>query len=201
MKTFFDYIPVLAFFSAYFLSGQDLMFATWAIIIACGCQVVLGRLVFKQFDKMYLGIFAITLVFGGMALLFRDDTFIKWRDSITSFTMAAVLFGGQFMQRNLIERLVNAFAERSFGFPFHLSKTDWRLINLICVIFFIACGLINLYIAFYFSTNFWVNFNLFGFIGINLVFFAGLMYFIYKRLPEEDRKRLNEVDSKTREKN
>jgi intracellular septation protein len=192
MKAFFDYLPVLVFFAVYFLTGQNLMQATWGILIASSLQVVLGRLILKRFDQLHLLIFFITLVFGGLTVAFQDESFIKWRHTISSLTLATILFVGHFFERNFIERLVNTFSKRALGFSLTLRPIDWRIINLACVIYFIAVALLNLYIAFNFSTRFWVNFSLFGFGGIQLVFFALIMLFIYKRLPEEDRQRLHQ---------
>jgi intracellular septation protein len=197
MKAFFDYLPILVFFAVYFLTGQNLMQATWGILIASTLQVILGRLIFKRFDQLHLLIFFITLVFGGLAVAFQDETFIKWRHTISSLTLAAILFTGHFFEHNFIERLINTFSKRALGFVLNLRAVDWRIINLACVIYFIAVALLNLYIAFNFSTRFWVNFSLFGFGGIQLVFFALVMMFIYKRLPEEDRQRLHHPPGNT----
>lgn len=192
MKALFDYLPVVVFFAIYFLTGQDLMQATWGIIIASTLQVTLGWLVLKRFDQLHLLIFGITIVFGGLTVAFDNDAFIKWRHTISSLVIAAILLGGQFLERNFIERLVATFSQRSMGFAIRLAGGDWTRINIACVIYFIAVALLNLYIAFNFSTSFWVNFSLFGFGAIQMVFFIAIFVFIYKRLPEEDRKRLLE---------
>lgn len=190
MKTLFDYFPIVAFFAAYFISGQDIMTATWVIIVACAIQVVAGRLVFKKFDKMYLMVFTITLVFGGLALLFDNDAYIKWKPTVVSLVLAGVLLGGHFLQRNFIERLLNAISHRTMGFRLTLQSTDWNRLNMACVIYFIVTALLNLYIAFNFSTTFWVNFSLFGFGAIQMLFFILLFMYIYKRLPEDERQKL-----------
>lgn len=191
MKALFDYLPIIVFVAVFYLGGQDLILATWGIIIASTLQVTLGRLIFKRWDKLYVLIFCVTLVFGGLTVAFNNDTFIKWRHTISSLVIASILFGGHFLERNFIERLLNTFAERSLGFPLRLAQRDWQGINLTCVIYFIVVALLNLYIAFNFSNAFWVNFSLYGFGGIQLVFFGLIFYFIYKRLPEEDRQRLH----------
>ncbi len=197
MKALVDYFPIIVFFAVYFLTGQDLLQATWGILIASSIQVIVGRLLFKKFDPLYLLIFFVTLVFGGLTLALNDEVFIKWKHTISSLVIAAILFGGHFFERNFIERLINTFAKRSMEFELHLERADWQRINMTCVIYFIAVAALNLYIAFNFSTTFWVNFSLFGFGAIQVVFFLLVFVYIYKRLPEEDRKRLLKADEES----
>lgn len=196
MKTLFDYLPIIVFFAVYFLSGQDIMQATQGILVASTLQVILGRVLFKRFDALYLLIFGVTLVFGGLTLALHDDTFIKWRHTISSGIIALILLAGHFLQRNFIERLLNTVMRRSMDFTLNLARRDWQAINLACVIYFIAVALLNLYIAFSFSTAFWVNFSLFGFGAIQVVFFGAIFFYIYKKLPEEDRQRLLKSEEK-----
>lgn len=193
MKALFDYLPIVVFFAVYFLTGRDLMQATWGIIIASSLQVTLGRLLFKRFDQLHLLIFFITVIFGGLALAFHNEAFIKWRHTITNLALATILLGGHFLERNFIERLISTFSQRSMGFPVRLARSDWQRINLACVLYFIAMALLNLYIAFNFSTSFWVNFSLFGFGAIQMIFFGLIFFFIYKRMPEEDRQKLHKT--------
>lgn len=192
MKGFFDYLPVIVFVAVFYLGGKDLILATWGIIIASTLQVTLGRIFLKRFDKLYLLIFFITIIFGGMTVAFNNDLFIKWKHTISSLIIAAILLGGHFLQRNFIQRLVDTFSDRMMGFALTLDGQIWQRINLVCVIYFIAVAALNLYIAFNFSEEFWVNFSLYGFGGIQVVFFGLIMFYIYKRLPEEQRKKLME---------
>ena len=117
MKQLFDYLPVVVFFGLYFLSGRDIMLATWGIIAATSFQVVAGRLIWRRWHRLHLMVLAVTLVFGGLTLLLRDDVFIKWRPSIISFVLAAVLLGGHFLrERNLLQRLCEKLMISGFGF-------------------------------------------------------------------------------------
>jgi intracellular septation protein len=191
MKQLFDYLPVLVFFGLYFLSGRDIMLATWGIIAATTFQVLAGRLIWKRWHRLHLMVFSVTLVFGGLTLALHDDVFIKWRPSIISFALATVLLGGQFLrQRNLLQRLAESLMKGAFGGVVPMARRDWTLLNLAFVIYFVFIGLLNLYIAFNFSTDFWVNFKLFGFTAIQMVFYVGAFLFFYKRIPDADRKRL-----------
>ena len=191
MKQLFDYLPVVVFFGLYFLSGRDIMLATWGILIASTVQVLAGRLIWKRWQRMHLMVLVITLVFGGLTLALNNDVFIKWRPSIISFVLAAVLLGGHFLrQRNLLQRLAEGIMKGAFQRVIPMARRDWNRLNLAFVVYFIGIGLLNLYIAHYFSTDFWVNFKLFGFTAIQMVFYMGAFLFFYKHIPEAERKHL-----------
>lgn len=191
MKQLFDYLPVVTFFGLYFLGGRDIYLATWGIIIACTVQVTLGLVIWRKVERMHLAVFLITLVFGGLTLFMRDDTFIKWRPSIISFVLGAILLIGQLLRdRNLLQRLLEALMSSTLGYIAPLSRRDWTWLNFAFISYFVFIGLLNLFIAYRFSTDFWVNFKLFGFTAIQIVFYALVILFIYRRIPAADRKRL-----------
>ncbi|MFP1684195.1 inner membrane-spanning protein YciB [Alloalcanivorax sp. C16-1] len=195
MKQLFDYLPVVVFFGLYFLSGRDIMLATWGIIAATSFQVIAGRLIWKRWHRLHLMVLAITLVFGGLTLLLRDDVFIKWRPSIISFVLAAVLLVGHFLrQRNLLQRLCEKLMISGFGYVVALPRRDWNRLNLAFILYFVGLGALNLYIAYNFSTDFWVNFKLFGFTALQMVFYVGAFLYFYKRMPDADRQRLFHQD-------
>lgn len=195
MKQLFDYLPVVVFFGLYFLSGRDIMLATWGIIAATSFQVIAGRLIWKRWHRLHLMVLAVTLVFGGLTLLLRDDVFIKWRPSIISFVLAAVLLAGHFLrQRNLLQRLCEKLMVSGFGYVVALPRRDWSRLNLAFILYFVGLGALNLYIAYNFSTDFWVNFKLFGFTALQMVFYVGAFLYFYKRMPDADRQRLFHQD-------
>ena len=63
------------------------------------------------------------------------------------------------------------------------------------MLYFAFIGALNLYIAFNFSTDFWVNFKLFGFTALQMVFYISVFAYVFKKMPEEDRKRIMKQDS------
>ena len=191
MKQLFDYIPVIVFFGVYFIGGRDIMLATWGILLATTFQVVVGWLIWRRVEKLHLMVFVITLIFGSMTLLFSNDAFIKWRPSIINFILASVLLVGHFVRhRNLLQRLCESLMASGFGFVVQLRRQDWQQLNLAFVSYFVFAGVLNLYIAFNFSTDFWVNFKLFGFTAMQMLFYIAVFYFIYRRMSDEDRERL-----------
>lgn len=191
MKQFFDYLPVIVFFGLYFAGGRDIMLATWGIIAACTLQVTVGWIIWRRVERMHLTVFVITLIFGGMTLTFQNDIFIKWRPSIISFVLAGVLLLGQFLRgRNLLQRLCETLMQSGLGFVIALTRRDWLILNLAFVVYFLLIGGLNLWVAYSFSTDFWVNFKLFGLTAIQFLFYIAAFVYVYKRMSPADRARV-----------
>jgi intracellular septation protein len=195
MKQFLDYLPVVAFFGVYFATGRDIYMATWAILIACTIQVSGGWLLWRKVEKMHWFVFIITAIFGGMTLLLRDDTFIKWRPTIINFLFALVLFGGHFLSRNLLQRLLETLMLKGLGHIILLQPLQWRILNLVFIGYFLFVGLLNLYVAFSFSTDFWVLFKAIGFSILSILFYGGVLLYLYRCMSPEQRQKL--FDDKT----
>lgn len=192
MKQFLDYLPVVAFFAAYFISGRDIYTATWAILIGCLIQVSASLILWRKVEKMHWFVFIMTAVFGGMTLLLRDDTFIKWRPTIINFLFAVILFGGHFLSRNLLQRLLETLMLKGLGHIIPLQPVQWRILNIVFIGYFLFVGLVNLYVAFSFSTDFWVLFKAIGFSILSIVFYGSVMFYLYRCMSPEERKRLFE---------
>ncbi len=191
MKQLLDYLPVIVFFSLYFLGGRDIYLATWGILIATTFQVTVMKLVWKHVEGMHLTVWIITLIFAGLTLGLRNEIFIMWRPSIISFVLAAVLLVGHFLRgRNLLQRLCEALMRSALGHVITLTPGDWKVLNLAFIGYMMLIGILNLYVAYNFSTDFWVTFKLIGFTAIQILFYLGVFLYIYHRMPEADRKRL-----------
>ncbi|HEX2955577.1 MAG TPA: septation protein A [Chitinispirillaceae bacterium] len=161
MKLLFDFFPVLLFFAVFKLKG--IFAATMAAIIASVFQI--GWMLFKRKKvepMMWLSL-AIIVLFGGATLLFKNEDFIKLKPSILYWLFSIGLLGGQFIfKKNGIKSLL--------GKQMELPEKTWAGLNASWGIFFACVGGINLYVANYFSTDTWVNFKLFGIMGLLLAF-------------------------------
>jgi intracellular septation protein len=105
----------------------------------------------------------LVLVFGGLTLLVHDAVFIKWKPTIVDWLFAAAFLISNFWRgAPLVQRLMGEHVE--------LDASIWKRLNLLWVGFFTVCGALNLYVAFNYSENTWVNFKLFGLFGLTLVF-------------------------------
>jgi intracellular septation protein len=176
MKFLFDLFPVLLFFAAFKVS--DLYVATAVAIAATIAQVAWLKLRGRRVEPMLWASLAIIVVFGGATLALQDETFIKWKPTVLYWLFAAVLAGGElFAGRNLIRALLGAQLE--------LPDAAWRKVNLSWIGFFAFMGAANLAVAYNFSTDAWVNFKLFGGIGLMLLFLLGQALMLAKYVQEK----------------
>jgi intracellular septation protein len=161
MKFLFDLFPILLFFVAY--KFGDIWIATGVAIAATFLQI--GWLVLrkKKVDAMLWVSLAIIVVMGGATLLLHDETFIKWKPTVLYWVFSVVLLVAEFgFGKNLIRSLQDKVLQ--------LPNPIWRKLLLSWIIFFAVMGGVNLYVAFNYSTETWVNFKLFGFMGMIFLF-------------------------------
>jgi intracellular septation protein len=176
MKFLFDLFPVILFFVAFKLA--DLYVATAVAIAATGAQVAWLKLRGRKVDTMLWASLAIIVVFGGATLALHDETFIKWKPTILYWLFAAVLAGGELLfRRNLIRGLL--------GEQLALPDRAWRTLNRSWTAFFAFMGAANLFVAYSFSTDAWVNFKLFGGVGLMLLFVLAQGLFLARYVEEK----------------
>ena len=160
MKFLFDLFPVILFFVAFKIAG--IYIATAVAIAATFAQVAWLKLRKRKIEPMLWASLAIIVVFGGATLFLQDETFIKWKPTVLYWLFAAVLGGAALLRRNLIRAMLSQ----------HMQLPDpvWSRLNLAWIGFFALMGVLNLYVAYNYSTDLWVNFKLFGGMGLMLVF-------------------------------
>ncbi|MCR4304927.1 MAG: septation protein A [Gallionella sp.] len=176
MKLLFDLFPVILFFAAF--KFQGIYVATAAAIAATIAQIVWTKFRHGKVDTMLWVSFAIIAVFGGATLLLRDETFIKWKPSVLYWMFSAILLVSNiWFNKNLMKTLL----QEKIALPLHA----WHRLNLSWSLFFAVLGFINLYVAFNYSTDAWVNFKLFGFTGLMLVFILAQGAWLAKYVDEK----------------
>ena len=176
MQLLFDFFPVIAFFVAYKLT--DIYVATGVIIVAVILQTSIQWIRFRKVSSMALISGALVLVFGGLTLLIHDKAFIRWKVTIVNWLFAAAFLASMFFgERTLIERML--------GENVQLERPLWRKLNVAWATFFTIVGALNLYVAYRFSEDFWVNFKLFGVLGLTLVFALAQGVWLASKMPAE----------------
>lgn len=176
MQLLFDFFPVIAFFVAYKLA--DIYVATAVIIVAVILQTTVQWVRHRKVSSMSLISGVLVLIFGGLTLLIHDKAFIQWKVTIVNWLFAAAFIGSMLVgERTLIERLLGESVE--------LDRSLWRRLNAAWAVFFIVLGTVNLYVAYNFSENIWVNFKLFGVLGLTLVFALAQGLWLASKLPAE----------------
>jgi intracellular septation protein len=201
MKFLFDLLPVILFFVAFKVAGSNtdsaasvvtsllgaqiapaqapILLATAVAIVATFLQVAWLLLRGKKVDTMLWISLAIIVVFGGATLLLHDETFIKWKPTVLYWLFAAILLGGKLMFRR---NLIKAMMEKQLVVP----EPIWDKLNLSWIAFFSVMGLVNLYFAFTFSTETWVNFKLFGAFGLMLLFVIVQGVWLHKYVEQKE---------------
>lgn len=175
MKLLFDFFPVLLFFIAFKLSG--IYAATLTAIIASFFQVVFYYIAHKQCEKMHLITFFLLVFLGGATLLFHDPVFIKWKPTLIYWVTGLLFIGSQFVgKKPLIKRMM----EKNLS----ITSFAWKRLNLSWGLFFCVMGFLNLFIAYNYDTNTWVNFKLFGGLGLTLLFVLMQSVFLSKHIIE-----------------
>lgn len=178
MKLFLDFLPILLFFVAY--KVYDIYTATAVIIVATVIQV--GWLWFKhhRVENMHLITLVLVLILGGLTLFLQDENFIKWKPTVVNWAFAIAFLGSQFIgQKNLLQRMLEKQVTVS-------SQQVWTNLNTAWVVFFIVIGIVNLFVAFNFDTNTWVNFKLFGMLGLTIVFVIGQGFYLTRYIVIDD---------------
>ena len=168
MKLLLDFFPILLFFGAFKL--WDIFVATTVAIVATLLQLGWMRYSTGRTEPMQWLSLGVIVVFGGATLVAQDETFIKWKPTVLYWAMGGALMVGQvFFRRNWLQSLMKS----QMALPDHA----WRVMLWSWCGFFALMGVLNLWVAYHFDTDTWVNFKLFGGMGLMLVFvLAQAMY-------------------------
>lgn len=175
-KWFFDLLPVIVFFVAY--KFADIYIAT-GLAIAINVLQIAWQLIRKQHigTMQWLGL-AIIVIFGGMTLALRDEAFIKWKPSILYWCFAGGLIISTLMSKNPLKALM--------GGQISLPDPIWKKLTHIWTAFFASMGVLNLVVAYQFSTDAWVNFKLFGTTGLTVAFIFAQGFYLSSHIREEE---------------
>lgn len=164
MKFLFDLFPVLLFFVAYKFAG--IYVATGVAIAASVAQIAWLFFRRQKIDGMMWLSLGVIVVLGGATLISHNENFIKWKLTALYWLYASILLGSDWIfNKNLIRSILDK--------QLTLPQRIWRILNSSWAVFFISMGCLNLYVAYHFSTDTWVNFKLFGSMAIMLVFIIG----------------------------
>jgi len=212
MKQLFDFLPILLFFILYkfYLDLPDEMIlvvnnwvplmkltpgeptdaiylATLAAIVITLIQVVAAAIIVKKVEKMPVITLALLIVFGGATLALKDPLFIQWKPTAINWMFALVFLGSQLIgDKPLIQRMMGHAIDIE-------EKRVWLQLNLAWVAFFVVAGIGNLIVApeidpfgFEFSEDTWVDFKLFGLMGMTIAFIIGQALYLARYMPNTD---------------
>ena len=176
MKLLYDFFPIIIFFIAFKLAG--IYVATASAMAISLLQVITYWFKYRRFEKMQLTTLIMIVLLGGATLLLHKEIFIKWKISVINWLFAAACLASQWIgKKNLVQRLLEE--------KISLSTKIWRRLNAFWVVYFLTLGFINLYVIYHFSTNTWVNFKLFGILGLTLAFVILQAIYLAKHVKDE----------------
>lgn len=205
MKLLLDFLPIVLFFLTFKLAEGDkaaaaqwasdwlgfavaggkvgpaeapVLLATAVVIVATLAQVAWLKLRRQRVETMLWVSLALVVVLGGMTIWFRSETFIKWKPSALYWAMGLAFWLSPLLfDKNLLKALL--------GQQIKLPGRIWHRLNFAWVAFFGVMGLLNIWVAYHFSTDTWVNFKLFGGIGLLLLFTLAQGLYIGRHVQED----------------
>ena len=205
MKIFFDFLPIVLFFGMFkYAEGNKdwaaatatewlgfmvaggvvgpaeapVLLATVVVIVATFAQILWLKASGKKVDTMLWVSLGLVTALGGATIYFHSESFIKWKPTVLYWVMGSALLLGQLVfKKNGIKSLMGAQMD--------LPDSIWRSVNFSWVGFFAVMGFLNLYVAFNFPTSTWVNFKLFGGMGLMVVFVLVQAVYLNKHIKSD----------------
>lgn len=207
MKLLIDFFPIILFFVSYhqatFLVENTFIgslldptkselitatiVATGVAIVASFVQVSYHWLRTHKFEKMHVFSLTLITVLGGLTIMFGNPDFVKWKPTVLNWIFAGVFFISFFIgEKTLIQR--------AMGNQIELPEEVWTRLNVAWIGFFILSGAANLYVAFYYALELdekvrmdnWVDFKLFGLMGLTLIFIILQAIYLSRHISVED---------------
>jgi intracellular septation protein len=188
VKQLIDFIPLFLFFIVYKVPAATFQLAGYPLtvgdiysatkVLIASSVIVYGILFLTQrkLEKSQWLTLIACLVFGSLTLAFHSETFLKWKAPAVNWIFALVFAGSHFIGRLLIKRIM--------GHALTLPEPVWVRLNIAWIAFFLVCGAANLFVAFTFE-RFWVDFKVFGSLGMTLLFLVGQGIYLSRHLHDK----------------
>ena len=205
MKLLLDFLPIVLFFMTFkvaegradaaaafatehfgsLVSGgvvgsteAPILLATVVVILATLAQVVYLKLRGQKVDTMLWISLGLVTVMGGATIYFHSETFIKWKPTVLYAVMSlAFLLSPVIAGKNLLRSML--------GGQIELPGFAWQRLNWAWAGFFAFMGVLNLWVAYTFSTSTWATFKAFGGMGLMLVFMVGQGFYMHRHMKPE----------------
>ncbi len=170
MSQMAELIPLIGFFVSYKL--YDIYVGVGVLMVLMTFTLIAQKVQKKTITNMQWASWVLVIIFGSTTLLFRNELFIKWKPTVLNWAFGVAFLGSQFFgKQNFTERLFSAA-------KIEAPKKVWSTLNLSWVVFFFVSGALNIFVAYRFSTDTWVNFKLFGLFGLTFIFAIGQAFYL-----------------------
>ncbi|QWV05651.1 inner membrane-spanning protein YciB [Pseudoalteromonas sp. MEBiC 03485] len=193
MHAIIEYIPLILFFAVFKL--VDIYWATALLMLTTLIQVAYCYFKDGKVPTRHWLFFAIAVVLGTLTLVFHDEQFVKWKATIVYAIFSVTLLVSRYvLGKNLVKKALSSILENASESKQEIKVPEalWNKLNLFWVAITAGISALNIYIAYNFSLDFWVNFKVFGLMGITFVCVLATIIALFKYLPEDD----EEKDSK-----
>lgn len=169
MQLLLDYLPIVAFFATY-VATKDIFIAVVVIMVVAPIVLATQWFMTRKLNKMTAISTGLVVAFGGITLLLEDPVFFYWKPTVFYWAFALVCLISHFVgEKTIVQRMLQA-ASQSSDATLELPTQHWRTLNLMWIVYAVVSGALNIYVAYSFSESTWVNFKLFGLLGLTLVF-------------------------------
>jgi intracellular septation protein len=176
MQFIVEYLPLIAFFIAYKLA--DIYVATTVAIVGAVLTIAYSYFKTKQVSTMQWLTLVIVGVFGGATLFLHDERFIKWKPSVLYALFAAILLYGRVVKD---KDFIKSLLEQA---QINMPKAAWVKITWLWIGFFTFLTVLNGYVAAYYPLDVWVNFKVWGVMGLTLVFMVIVVAVMMKQMQD-----------------
>jgi intracellular septation protein len=160
VKLLIEFGPLAAFGVTYFAAG--IFWATGAVMVASVVALGVSWLQFGRLLPVPIVTAVMVVVFGSLTFWLNDPRFIQMKPTIINLLFAGVLFFGLMTGRSFLKLLL--------GEAFNLTEEGWRRLSIRWALFFLALAMLNELVWRNFSQDIWVNFKVFGILGLTVVF-------------------------------
>lgn len=181
-KQIIDFAPIVIFFIVFFAT-KDFVLATFVLVIGTAIQLLLSWILFKQIERMQWIPFLILVPLAGLTIAFDDERFLKWKPSAVNWIFTTVLWLSAWLfNKNWVKAALEAALQANADIELKSEQVNWKALNFYIGLFFLATGIINLWVAKQFSTEIWVQFKLFGMLALNIVGMVALFGYLSKHI-------------------
>lgn len=187
MHALIEFIPLVLFFAVFKL--VDIYWATALLMGTTLIQVAYSYFKTGKVPARQWLFFAIAVILGTLTLVFHDEQFVKWKATIIYAVLSLTLLISRYlMGKNLVKQALSSVLNNATDTEQAISVPEplWDKLNLLWVAITAAIAALNIYIAYNFSLDFWVNFKVFGLMAITFVSIFATIIMLYKYLPDED---------------
>lgn len=181
MTLLYEFLPLIFFLIA--LIVKDIYFAVVVLMIGMPVGLAVKYIRTRKLDRMYFWSTVLALVFGAATLYFRNPKFLFWKPTVFYWALAAACLISQWVgDKPIVQRFFGMVADLNTD---NMTPGQWTKLNMAWMVFFTGIGLLNLYVAFNFSTEFWGTFKVFGLFGLTFVFVVVQSLWIVSKLGDD----------------